>query len=136
MLKYLPENVDACDRPATFQIIESNNKIFCLDTRPTQFRYGCSRRRIGFGNSVRTPPVLFNSNSSLQNKQRKSWSSNIYNSRVRVQYVILVSKSSRNISFTTSQYQLSQYCKVFWRIQKGWPFHVNKKPFSTSSRYR
>ena len=32
---YLPENGDASDRSVCFQIIQSNNKIFCLETRPT-----------------------------------------------------------------------------------------------------
>ena len=39
--KYLEGNRDSYDRYVCFQIIESNGKIYFLDTRLTQFGCGC-----------------------------------------------------------------------------------------------
>ena len=49
---YLPENRDASDRSVCFQIIQSHNKIFCLETRPTQFSYVYNATRMEPGNSI------------------------------------------------------------------------------------
>ena len=69
---YFPENGDARDRSACFQIIQSNRKMFSLETRPTQFSYGCNATRMEPGNSICISPVFVNSESTLQNSKRES----------------------------------------------------------------
>ena len=89
---YFPENGDASDSSVCFQIIQSNSKIFCLETRPPQFSYGCNVRRMEPGNSTSISPVFVNSESTLQNSKGECLYSNIDNSSMAKS--ILVSKSS------------------------------------------
>ena len=96
---YLPENGDASDRSVCFQIIQPNSKIFCLETRPTQFNYGCNATRMEPGNSICISPGFFNSESTLQNSKGESQYSNIDNSSMANS--TLVSESSCNVIFST-----------------------------------
>ena len=96
--RYLPENGDPSDRSVCFQIIQSNSKRFCLETRPTQFSYEC--------NGKKNQEILyaFSTFSSIQRVLCK-----IAKAKVNTQILItpawqnstLVCKSSYNVIFST-----------------------------------
>ena len=88
------ENGDASDRSVCFQIIQSNSKTFCLETRPTQIKYRCNTTRMEPENHICIFPIFINSDSTLQTSKAESQYSNIDNST-------LVSKSSCDVIFST-----------------------------------
>ena len=96
---YLPENGDASDRSVSFQIIQSDRKTFCLETRPTQSSYGCNAARMEAGNYICIFPFSVNSESTLQNRKGKSQYNNTDNSSMANS--TLVSKSSCNVILST-----------------------------------
>ena len=96
---YLPENGDASDRSFSFQIIQSDRKTFCLETRPTQSSYGCNAARMEPGNYICIFPFSVNSESTLQNRKGKSQYNNTDNSSMANS--TLVSKSSCNVILST-----------------------------------
>ena len=53
---YLLENENVSDRSVCFQVIQSNSNILCLETRPTQFSYGCNITRMEPENSICISP--------------------------------------------------------------------------------
>ena len=125
---YLPENGDASDRSVYFHIIQSNRKIFFLETKPTQFSYGCNATRMEPGNSIRISPVSINSKSALQNSKGENQYSNIDNPRMASS--TLVSKSSYNIIFSTfSTPIVSRHSE---EPERGRPAFGNKQIFGTS----
>ena len=73
---YFPENGDVSDRSVCFQVIQSNSKIFCLETRPTQFICRCNATRMEPGNFICISPLFVNSESTLENSKGESQYSN------------------------------------------------------------
>ena len=74
------EKLNQDDRFAYFQIIQWNNKIFCLETRPTQSGYGRNATRMEPRSSICISPVFSNWESVLQSSKGESQYSNIDNS--------------------------------------------------------
>ena len=124
---YLPEFGDTSDRSVCFQIIQSNSKIFCLETRPTQFRYRCNATRIGPGNSIFISPVFVNSENTLQNSKGEIQYSNIDTSSMANS--TLVSKSSCNVIFST--FFTPSVSRRSGEPKRGRPPLGNKQIFST-----
>ena len=86
---YLPENGDTNDRSACLQIIQLNSKMFCLETRPTQFtkKFLCIF------------PAFVKSESTMQNSKGESQYNNIDNSSMANS--TLVFTSFFNVIFPT-----------------------------------
>ena len=125
---YLLENGDASDRSVCFQIIQPNSKIFCLETRPTQFSYECNATRMEPGNSICISPVFFILESTLQNSKGESQYRNIDN--YSMANSTLVSKSSCNVIFST--FSTPNVSRSSEGLERGRPPLDNKQIFSTS----
>ena len=124
--RYLPENGDPSDRSVCFQIIQSNSKRFCLETRLTQFSHECNGKRA----------MKFYTHFPRFHQFRVLCK--IAKTKVNTQILItpawknstLVCKSSYNVIFSTfSAPNVSRHSKV---RQKGRPSLGNKQIFSTS----
>ena len=125
---YLPENGDASDRSVYFLITQLNSKIFCLETKPTQFSYGCNATRMEPGNSICISPVFINSESTLQNSKGESQYNNMDNSSVA--NAILASKSFCNVILPT--FSTPNVSRRSEEPERGRPPPANKQIFSTS----
>ena len=101
--KCLLKKGNTYDRPVCFQIIESKNKIFYLESRHAQFGYKFNATIMEPGNSVCISSVLVNSKSTLHNNQGKSQCSNIDDSSM--ENSTLLSKSSCTQLFLASMPQ-------------------------------
>ena len=125
---YLPESGDASDRSVYFQIIQSNSKIFFLETRPTQFSYGSNSTRMEPGNFICISTVFVNSESTLQNSKGETQYSNTDNSSMANS--TLVSKSSCNVIFST--FSTPNVSRRSEEPERGRPPFGNKQIFNTS----
>ena len=125
---YLPENGNVSDRSVCFQILQSNSKMFYLETRPTQFSYGGNATRMEPGNSICISPVFVNSESTLQNRKGESQHSNTDNSSTA--NLTLVSKSSCNVIF--SIFSTSNVSRSSEEPERRRPTLSNKQIFSAS----